>query len=61
MCGGSKKSSAPAPAPAPVVDPSSAARSQQAQMEAQQRANAATIISSTDSQLPQSFGSELSK
>lgn len=62
MCGGggSKKKAAPVAAPTPV-DPSIASRSQAAAESAQQRANASQIISSTDQQLPQSFGAELAK
>jgi len=61
MCFGKKKSS-PAPTPAPVpaaTDAAAAQRSAAAQEQAQHQVNAANVISSTDNQLPSSFGAEL--
>lgn len=60
MCGGSKKS-APAPAPAPVQmqDPTAAGQSQAEANAAQQRVNAATILSTTTDN--NKFGAELAQ
>jgi hypothetical protein len=52
MCGGSKKA-VPAPKPkTEAPDPSLAADAQQREAMAQQQANAARVLSSTDSQVP---------
>lgn len=62
MCGGGSKKRAPVQAaPTTAPDPAAASRSQAAAEMAQQRANASNIISNTDNQLPQTFGSELAQ
>lgn len=60
MCGGSKKS-APAPVPKPVQmqDPAAAGQSQAEANIAAQRANAATILSTTGGK--NEFGAELAQ
>lgn len=59
MCGGGSKKAAPKTTTSVVADPAAAQRSQAVQEQAQRQVNAAKLVSSTDSQLPGSFGSEL--
>ena len=59
MCGGGGSKSRPKPTPVVDGDPAKAAAAQAAADAAVHRANASTIISSSQGQQPASFGSEL--
>jgi hypothetical protein len=59
MCGGKKKTPAPAPVQAPITDMRTSTASQAQADAAAQRAMAGTIISQTEQSQPTSFGAEL--